>query len=77
MGQNMMSTVASFLLLLVGLLVPMAGAVAMLVAFRPLLGLWSLLPAAVAATAIVGAELYPIVVWLGRVFEKTDSAAIG
>ena len=25
----------------------------------------------------VGVELYPVVAWLGRVFEKTDSAAIG
>jgi ABC-2 type transport system permease protein len=76
MGQNMMSTVASFLLLLVGLVAPAAGALAVLVALRPLVGLWSLLPAALVASVIVVAELYPIVAWLGRVFEKTDSAAI-
>jgi O-antigen/teichoic acid export membrane protein len=44
MGQNMMSTVASFLLLLVGLVLPTIGALAVLVAFRPLLGLWTSSP---------------------------------
>ena len=76
MGQNMMSTVASFLILLVGLVLPAVAALAVIVALRPLLDLWSFIPAALAATAVALVELWPIVAWLGRVFEKTDSAAI-
>jgi hypothetical protein len=76
MGQNMMSTVASFLLLLVGLVLPTIGALAVIIAFRPLLGLWTLVPAALVSGVVVGFELYPLLAWLGRVFEKTDSAAI-
>jgi hypothetical protein len=72
----MMSTVASFLLLLVGLVLPTIGALTVVVAFRPLLGLWSLVPAALVSGILVGFELYPTVAWLGRIFERTDSAAV-
>jgi hypothetical protein len=72
MGQNIIVTVGSLLVLLVLLVVPVlaGGAVAVLGVAGA--GLWGIIPGALLGSAIVLAELWGITAWLGGVYERTE-----
>ena len=78
LGQNIVTTAGSLLVLLVLLIVPGALALAVKVALPGSLrdAGWTLLPPAMALAAGVAVELSLIVRWLGAVLSRTDPSAV-
>ena len=77
LGQNMLMMVAYVALLSLLLALPaLAGAGGFLL-FQGVIGVWSAVPAGALFLGIIAVEAVLIVGWLGRIFERTDSAAAG
>ena len=74
LGQNMLAIIAHLLVLGVALLTPALVAAGLVWSLRSALGLWALVPAALAALALIVAEAALAIRWLGAVFERTDPA---
>jgi ABC-2 type transport system permease protein len=72
-GQNLLTMVATLLLVLIGLFYPaFVSAVVALFLWRPMGGAWALVPAFVAAFGVVVLQLVPAVRALGALFERTE-----
>ena len=71
MGQNLLTTGATTLVAAVALVFPL-GAGALVLWLANDWGGWSVLAATVLASLIIAAELWPVLRWLGTVFEHTD-----
>ncbi len=71
MGQNLLTTGATTLVAAVALVFPV-GAGALVLWLTNDWGGWSVLAATVLASLIIAAELWPVLRWLGTVFEETD-----
>jgi hypothetical protein len=71
MGQNLLTTGATTLVAAVALVFPVAAA-ALVLWLTNDWGGWSLLLATFVASSIVWLELWPVLHWLGTVFEQTD-----
>jgi hypothetical protein len=77
LGQNMLVTVAFAGALALALAVPVAlGGGTFLLLDRGL-GLWALLPASAVGLGTLALEAGLAIEWLGKVFERTDAAAVG
>jgi hypothetical protein len=75
MGQSILSVGASVAVLAVLLAVPAGLSAGVVWALRGSWSVWTFVPAALLGTLVVGAELVPVLGWLGRVFERTESVA--
>jgi len=73
MGQSILSVGASVAVLAVLLAVPAALATGVVYLLRGTWSVWTFVPAALLGTLVVGAELMPVLTWLGRVFERTET----
>lgn len=71
MGQNLLTTGATAFVAAVGLVFP-AGVAALVLWLANDWGGWSVLLATVLASLVVMAQLWPALLWLGTVFERTD-----
>jgi hypothetical protein len=71
MGQNLLTTGATTLVAAVALVFPV-GAGALVLWLTGDWGGWSVLTATVLASLIIAAELWPVVRWLGNVFDELD-----
>lgn len=71
MGQNLLTTGATTLVAAVALVFPV-GAAALVLWLTNDWGGWSVLLATVLASGVVLLELWPVLHWLGTVFERTD-----
>lgn len=77
LGQNMLMMIVFVALLAVTLLLPVTiGGGAYLLLHRTL-NAWAALPAAILVLGIMAFEAALLVDWLGRLFERTDPAAVG
>lgn len=77
LGQNMLMMIVFVALLAVTLLLPVTiGGGAYLLLHRTL-NAWAALPAAILMLGIMAFEAALLVDWLGRLFERTDPAAVG
>jgi len=75
MGQNLLTTGATSLAAAVALVFPVfVGGITIWVSdvFGSPLGVWSILLGTVLGCIVLALELWPLLVWLGSVFEKTD-----
>ncbi|WP_309671654.1 putative ABC exporter domain-containing protein [Gemmatimonas sp.] len=75
MGQNLLTTGATTLVAAIALVFPV-GLGGLVLWFTNDWGGWSVLVATVLACAVVVAELWPILFWLGGVFEKIDVSEV-
>lgn len=71
MGQNLLTTGATTLVAAVALVFPVGAGILVLWLANDWGG-WSVLAATVLASLIIVAELWPVLRWLGTVFEQTD-----
>ena len=71
MGQNLLTTAATTLVAAVALVFPV-GAGALVLWLANDWGGWSVLAATMVAATIIAVELWPVLQWLGTVFEQTD-----
>lgn len=71
-GQSLVTTIGGVVTLVVVLAVPGLAGIALAVFGVAKVGLWGLVPAAAAGSALVLAELWMITAWLGRVFDRTE-----
>ncbi|WP_353266582.1 putative ABC exporter domain-containing protein [Gemmatimonas sp.] len=71
MGQNLLTTGATTLVAAVALVFPV-GLAALVLWFTNDWGGWSVLAATILASGIIIAELWPVLHWLGTVFDDTD-----
>lgn len=76
-GQGLVTTGLTLVVLAVLLAAPAALAFGVLTVLRPALALWAWAPAAVVLTLATAAELWPVLGWLGGVFERTDPNEVG
>ena len=77
LGQNVLTIGASLVMVSALLAVPAALAAALAGALWPSLGWRSLPPAALLLALLAALELWPVVRWLGRVYERTDPSSLG
>ncbi len=75
MGQNLLTTGATTLVAAVALVFPV-GLGGLVLWFTNDWGGWSVLVATILASVVVVAELWPIILWLGGVFEKIDVSEV-
>jgi ABC-2 type transport system permease protein len=75
MGQNLLTTGATTLVVAVALVFPV-GVGLLTVWLTRWLGDWTYLLAAILGALVVLAELWPVITWLGDVFEKTDVSEV-
>lgn len=80
MGQNLLTTGATTLVAAVALVFPVG--IGLLVVwlssvFDSPLGTWSILLAAALGCIVLAIELWPVIVWLGAVFDRTDLNDVG
>ena len=71
MGQNLLTTAATTLVAAVALVFPV-GAGALVLWLANDWGGWSVLAGTMVAATIIAVELWPVLHWLGTVFEQTD-----
>ncbi|HZF67168.1 MAG TPA: hypothetical protein VEZ47_03930, partial [Gemmatirosa sp.] len=76
-GQGLVTTGLTLAGLAVLLAVPGALAFGVLTVARPALGTWAFAPAALVLTLGTAVELWPVLGWLGGVFERTDPNEVG
>lgn len=76
MGQNLLTTGATTLVAAVALVFPI-GVGGLVLWLTNDWGGWSVLVATVLASAIIALELWPVLHWLGSVFEQTDVTEVG
>ncbi|MCU0648083.1 MAG: hypothetical protein MUF00_08815 [Gemmatimonadaceae bacterium] len=73
LGQNLLTTAATLVLVLLGSFYPaIVGCIVALFLWRPLGGSWALVPALVAAFAVVLLQLVPAVRALGTLFDRIE-----
>ena len=73
-GQNILTTGFTILLTLLGLVLPVATGTATFLLASPALGRTAAtIPAAMAFVAVAVGEVMALLVWMGRVFERTES----
>jgi ABC-2 type transport system permease protein len=72
MGQNLLTMGATTLLSAVALVFPVGLGALIAWLGAGWLGWWSVLAATLAASALLAAELWPVIFWLGSVFDRTD-----
>jgi hypothetical protein len=77
LGQNLLMVIAFVLLLSITLVVPGAVGGGTYLLLRGALADWALLPAGLLTLGAIGFEAAWMVDWLGRIFERTDPAAVG
>jgi hypothetical protein len=75
MGQSIIVTVGSLLVLLVLLILPLLLGGGLAVLGAAAMGLWAIIPGALLGSAVVLAELWGITAWLGGVYERTEPPA--
>ena len=75
MGQNLLTTGATTLVAAVALVFPV-GLGGLILWITNDWGGWSVLVATIMASAVVVAELWPLLLWLGGVFEKIDVSEV-
>jgi hypothetical protein len=76
MGQNLLTTGATTLVAAVALVFPV-GVGGLVLWLTDDWGGWSVLLATVLASTIIVLELWPVLHWLGTVFEQTDVTEVG
>jgi len=79
MGQNLLTTGATTLAAAVGLVFPVGvGLLTVWLSsvFDSFLGAWSILVGTVLGCVVLAIELWPMIVWLGTVFERTDVSEV-
>jgi len=72
MGQNLLTTGATTLVAAIGLVFPVGLGIIVTWLARPWLGSWAVLLATALGIVVVAAQLWPVVRWLGSVFDDTD-----
>ena len=72
MGQNLLTVGATLIIAAVALVFPVALAALIFWLGRSVLGTWSLFVGTLAASTLLCAELWPVIIWLGSVFDKMD-----
>lgn len=72
MGQSLLTMGATLLIAAVALVFPAALALLIIWLGGGLLGTWSVLLGTVAASVLLCLEVWPVIYWLGSVFERTD-----
>ncbi|MBC8087453.1 MAG: hypothetical protein H7Z40_09305 [Phycisphaerae bacterium] len=76
MGQNLLTMGATTLLSAVALVFPVGLGLLIVWLGSTWLGAWAVLAAIVAASALLVAELWPVIFWLGSVFDRTDVSEV-
>ena len=76
MGQNLLTMGATTLLSAVALVFPVGLGVLIAWLGATWLGSWSVFAAAVAGSTLLFAELWPVIFWLGSVFDLTDVSEV-
>jgi hypothetical protein len=77
LGQNLLMMVTSVTLLALTLVIPAAVAGGAYLLLNPSIGMWGAVPATALALGAMGFEAALMIESLGRIFERTDSAAAG
>ena len=77
LGQNMLMMIVFVALLAVTLVLPVTIGGGAFLLLRHALSGWATLPAAILVLGIMAFEAALLVEWLGRLFERTDPAAVG
>lgn len=76
MGQSLLTIVATSLVAAVALVFPAGLAFLIIWLATAALGVWAMLVAAAAASVLLCLELWPVIFWLGSVFDEIDVADI-
>jgi ABC-2 type transport system permease protein len=76
MGQNLLTIGATLLIAAVALVFPIGMAALIFWAGSSVLGSWALLLGTVAASALLCLELWPVIFWLGSVFDRMDVSEV-
>lgn len=76
MGQNLLTMVATTLVAAVALVFPAGLAFLIIWLASSALGVWAILAAALAGSVLLVLELWPVIFWLGSVFDRIDVADI-
>lgn len=76
MGQGLLTIIATTLVAAVALVFPAGLAFLIIWLATSALGAWSILVAAVSASVLLCLELWPVIFWLGSVFDQIDVADI-
>ena len=76
MGQNLLTTGATALVAGIALVLPIGIAVALVFGLGTSMGDWVYLVATILAGAAIIAEIWPLLAWLGKVFERTDESEV-
>jgi hypothetical protein len=77
LGQSMLTALAYMAALGLASIVPMIGAVGIVVMLHPWLGAWAALPAALGSALLLVAEGWLLSLWLGTVYERLDPLGAG
>lgn len=77
LGQSMLTALAYMAALAVALIVPVIGAVGIVVMLQTWLGAWAALPAALGSALLLVAEGWLLSLWLGTVYERLDPPSAG
>jgi ABC-2 type transport system permease protein len=72
MGQNLLTMGATLIIAAVALVFPLGLGALIVWLGGDALGTWSLLVGTFAASALLCAEVWPVIYWLGNLFERTD-----
>ena len=72
MGQNLLTTGATVLVAALGLVFPFAIGALIAWATRAWLGSFGVLIGTLVGVLVIAVQLWPVILWLGRVFERTD-----
>lgn len=76
MGQNLLTMVATTLVAAVALVFPAGLAFLIIWLATASLGVWAILTAALAGSVLLCLELWPVIFWLGSVFDRIDVAEV-
>jgi hypothetical protein len=77
LGQNILMMIAFVALLAATLILPMTVGGGTFLLLRAALEDWAIVPATILGLGVIGFEAALLLEWLGRIFERTDSAAAG
>lgn len=77
MGQLYLTILVTLVALALLLLLPVLAGALIMLTFVGQYGLWSAVPAVLAASAVAAGELALILRWLGRVFDRTEPSVVG
>ncbi|MEO7363614.1 MAG: putative ABC exporter domain-containing protein [Gemmatimonadaceae bacterium] len=76
MGQNLLTMVATTLVAAVAMVFPVGLAFLIIWLATASLGVWAILVATLAASVLLCLELWPVIFWLGSVFDRIDVAEV-